>query len=380
MKLRKEDGNCIAGLDVLHIIRSENIGGAETMLLTLLKHRGAGCQVGIIVAGESPFTLLLQAQGYLTWQIRSYIGKTDVGFFLRLLRLLRRLRPRVIQSHIWYTNLYAGLCGKALAIPVISTFHSCHLIQTTVEKMLMQVICGCSNKIVMVSHHQKKHFGLRDNSGKIVVIPNGIDPPDVEEGTRHLRCLQKRKELDLGEKDVVILSVGNLRPIKGHVFLLRAIGLLTGIENLKLLLIGDGPLRGTLLDVCRALDIKDRVHFLGYRNDVPGLLNAANIFVAPSLSEGTSMAILEAMAAAKPIVASHVGGNEELLEDGKDGMLIAPASPEALAAAIEFLAKNRAVALQMGTHAQQRVAEQFSAERMARHYNDLYRPMLFSRS
>jgi glycosyltransferase involved in cell wall biosynthesis len=375
MKLRNEGKFCKRELDVLQIIKSEDIGGAETMLLGLLKYLGQRCQVGVVVVGKSPLAILLQEQGYRTWQIPRYSNKMDMRFLLRLIFLLIRLRPRLIQSHIIYMNLYASLCGKALGIPVISTFHSCHLIETTLERIMIKVICDCSKKVVMVSHHQQKHFNLQKNR-KVVVIQNGIDLLAVEENTRHLMSLQKRRELKLAEADFVIICVGNLRPIKGQIFLLKAIGLLPGIENLKLLLVGDGPSKTSLLETCRTLGIIDKVQFLGFREDVSDLLYAADIFVSPSLSEATSLAIMEAMAAVKPIIASSVGDNGELIEDGKDGMLVVAESPHALAMAIEFMVQNRAVAFQMGVHARKRVLERFSAEIMARNYFELYEKLL----
>ena len=150
------------------------------------------------------------------------------------------------------------------------------------------------------------------------------------------------------------------------------------LAGFQLDVVGDGPAGDELKHLCGELSLFDHVHFHGMREDVPKLLDSANLFVLSSVSEGISLTLLEAMAAGLPIVATDVGGNREVVEDGLTGCLVPSRDPQALAAAILRLCSNREEAREMGKRGRQRAAQYFSIDSMVKAYEELYCNLLGS--
>ncbi|MEK6560454.1 MAG: glycosyltransferase, partial [Nitrospirota bacterium] len=182
-------------------------------------------------------------------------------------------------------------------------------------------------------------------------------------------------ELGIKENGLVVIHVANLKPVKGHRFLLHDFAeIIRQAPDMKLLLIGKDELNGSLHRLAAQLDIADNVLFLGTRQDVPDLLSAADICVLPSLSEGMSNAILEYMAAGKPVVATNVGGNPELIKNGFNGFLVAGENVEELKNALLALIKDGGKRQAMGANGFMRVKQEFSMEKMVRKYEELFNP------
>jgi glycosyltransferase involved in cell wall biosynthesis len=181
-------------------------------------------------------------------------------------------------------------------------------------------------------------------------------------------------QLGLGAGSKLIATVGRLAEAKGHSFLIDAAKpIISRFPEAHFLIIGDGDLRGSLERQTDESGVTENVHFLGYSEVVADLLTAADLFVLPSLWEGLSVALLEAMAAAKPIVATAVAGTEEALVPGRTGLVVPPGDSQALADGILQLLRDPARAQAMGQAARQRVERQFSAERNAAEHVALYR-------
>ncbi|MCK4596461.1 glycosyltransferase, partial [bacterium] len=166
----------------------------------------------------------------------------------------------------------------------------------------------------------------------------------------------KRQELGYGPNEIFVGNVARLVPVKDHQCLLRAMNLVTSVlPHARLIIVGDGPERSRLKRLAVDLSLGERVQFLGERRDVWDLMGIFDLFVLSSLSEGVSMTLLEAMVAAKPVVATHVGGNIELINNGCNGLLVPTDDPEALTAAILRLLQDRRLAQRMGQVARQEV-------------------------
>lgn len=196
---------------------------------------------------------------------------------------------------------------------------------------------------------------------RVTLIYNGIDP----EGIRFLSSgekIRKRQELRIAEGCILIGSVANLRPEKGIEFLMKAVQKLWQEErNIILLLVGSGPLTEKLKQDAGELGIKERVIFTGYRSDSRELIQIMDIFCLPSFRmEGFSNALIEAMVCKRPIVATAVGGNQEALGDGKDGILVKPGDSLAIAEALRTLLDNPDKATALAENAYQRVLQNFS--------------------
>jgi len=210
---------------------------------------------------------------------------------------------------------------------------------------------------------------------RLRLIPNGVDtarfapmPPDA-------RALG-RARLGFEPHHFVLGCVARMVPVKRHHDLIAAFAALSATRpGLRLLLIGDGPAERALQSHAQLAGVGAKVYFLGARQDVDTLLALLDIFVLCSATEGMSNALLEAMATGLPVVATAVGGNPELVLDGEVGLLVAPAAPEELAAAIDCLAADRAAARAMGCRGRERVERWFSDAAMVAGWSGLYQEL-----
>lgn len=215
------------------------------------------------------------------------------------------------------------------------------------------------------------------NERLITTIYNGIEPREYRSDHRAREVI--RRELGLTEGRPVLGTVGNLYPVKGHVYLVRAMAAVAAKRpDAVCLILGRGQLLEQLRHTATELGIDHHVMFLGFREDVPALLRAMDIFVLPSLSEGLSLALLEAMAAGKAVVATNVGGNPEVVLDRQTGLLVPSEDAPALADAILLLLRDPALAERLGESGRIRVDKEFSVTAMAQRYDALYGELLSS--
>jgi glycosyltransferase involved in cell wall biosynthesis len=209
-----------------------------------------------------------------------------------------------------------------------------------------------------------------------VLLQNGVD-------TEHFRLPpadpQARAALGLDPRRPVVGTIGRLEDRKGHDQLLRAAGaMLAGTNGRRpqLVIVGDGPLRERLAGQARTLGVADSVRFEGTVADVRPVLAAMDVFVLPSHAEGMSNALMEAMAAARPVVATAVGGNTEVVTDGETGLLVPPADPDAIARAVDGLLRDPERASGLGAAARQFVTRHFGARARVAELERLYEERL----
>jgi glycosyltransferase involved in cell wall biosynthesis len=201
---------------------------------------------------------------------------------------------------------------------------------------------------------------------KIVVIPNAATMGATASPA-------PRSELARDVDGPVVLTVARLDGQKGIAHLLEAVATL---PNASFAIAGDGPNRAALEQRAATLGVSDRVRFLGHRHDVPALLAAADLFVLPSLYEGLPLSVLEAMAAGVPVVATAIGGTDEVVRDGETGTLVPPANSEALAAAIGRALADRDRASRLALAARSLVAREYSVTSMVGSVSRLYDELL----
>ena len=183
-----------------------------------------------------------------------------------------------------------------------------------------------------------------------------------------------RRTLGFTEDEILYTVVGTLKEQKGHRYLVEAVApLIARTPQLHILIVGDGALRGSLETQVRAAGIEGNVHFLGNRSDVPAILSASDVFVLPSLWEGLPMALIEAMASGLPVIATLVSGSQQVVEQGRSGILVPPGEVAPLRQAIEDLLADPEWARLLGKAARQRVEEAYSARRQAEEHLSLYR-------
>ncbi|MGH7456446.1 MAG: glycosyltransferase, partial [bacterium] len=205
---------------------------------------------------------------------------------------------------------------------------------------------------------------------RIRVVANGVD---LSRFDLSRNGIDYKARLGLPPEALVFGAVGRLVPVKAYPLLLKAGKLVfRGIPQAHLVIVGDGPLRNELLQLARDYNMLDRVHFLGARKDVQEILRALDVYVLCSESEGMSNTILEAMASGRPVVATAVGGNPELVIDGETGLLVRPDHPHRLATAIMKLLREPECRRRLGRCGRQRVEKQFSLDGMVRNYAKVY--------
>jgi glycosyltransferase involved in cell wall biosynthesis len=206
---------------------------------------------------------------------------------------------------------------------------------------------------------------------KIKTIYNGIK---LEKYNAKVDIEQKRLELGIDPDAPVVGKIANLHPIKGHYYFLRAaVKVLEKFPRTNFILIGEGPLEEKLKQYANDLNISAQIKFLGLREDIPDIISILDISVLSSLTEGCSNAILESMAGGKPVIASNVGGNPELIVDGETGLIVPPRNPNMLADAECNLISDRVAAIKMGERGRDRVERLFSLDKIIAEFEEVYR-------
>jgi sugar transferase (PEP-CTERM/EpsH1 system associated) len=210
---------------------------------------------------------------------------------------------------------------------------------------------------------------VRVPPAKVTTIHNGVNIARFGQAGQ----LESRVKLALPAHAFIVGTVGRLDPVKDQAGLIRAFATARAAHPEALLVIaGDGPCRSDLQQLAAALGLTDRVRLLGSRDDIPTVMSALDIFALPSLGEGISNTVLEAMASGLPVIATRAGGNPELVEDGVTGVLVPRQDLGALAAAIAGYVDDPGLRQRHGHAARQRATAQFGLERMVQSYSDLY--------
>jgi glycosyltransferase involved in cell wall biosynthesis len=298
----------------------------------------------------------------------------------RLLRLIRDEGIDVVNGHNPSGSLYATLAARLAGVPMIRTEHSLHypnrhsrlfgLSEPVLTWLTRRVVCVC--QAVLQSHVNRLPWAAR----RFVSVANGISPAPH---TRPRGLV--RGELGIGEHEVVVLNVGSLTIQKAQAFLLRAFAEASrAAPALRLVIAGEGPLRASLEAERSSLGLEGRVDLLGPRGDVADLMEAADAYVLASVREGLSVTLLEAMRAGRPALVTDIGGNAEAVEDGVTGRVVPVGDGAALARGLTELAGDPARRAAWGAAARERWRSRFTAERMVRETEALYREALGDRT
>ena len=334
---------------VLLFSESDFQGGAEGMVLTLGQGlRSRGHEVAFL--GPSNGCGWLGSEfaraGFATHR---YVlrGAVDPGCVVSLSRLVRENVFDVVHSHQFAAVVYGAAACRLAGVSHVATLHGVgEQFKARRRRVALRWAFRNSSAVVAISESLRESMvkELAWPRERIQVIPNGITP---RAGLRS----RFRSELGIADDTKLLLAVGNMLFLKGHVTLIEALGTLAARRDWVLAIAGrHDEATADCLAAADRLGISERVHLLGARSDVPDLLAGADLFVMPSMEEGLPLALLEAMAAGKAIVATTVGGMPVALQDGA-GILVAPGDAKALAAEIQELLSDRARADAASAHA-----------------------------
>ncbi|MBM7855889.1 glycosyltransferase involved in cell wall biosynthesis [Desulfohalotomaculum tongense] len=374
----------MAKIKVLHLIRPA-AGGMKKHLLDLVRLSDRSLyQVEAAVPHDCVFKQELRETGVniLSIPLKGDISPLwDWQAVWQLARYLKEQKVTILHSH----GSKAALVGRMAALiantpVVLFTVHNSIFYEEWPQwkKKLMaaaeNILAKRTDKIITVSNQLRDQIIRLEKipEEKIVTIYNGIDVSKIKCRVNKFKLF---KTLGLPPLGRLVGVAARLAPQKGVEYFLKAASLLKEYQA-NFVVIGEGPLRRELMAEAKNLGLKNRVFFVGYRNDIERVLPGIDIFVLPSVTEGLPLTILEAMAAGRPVVASRVGGIPEVIENRQTGLLVEPKNPAELAKAIAGLLEDRQWAEEMGAAGRKLVKEKFTVEKMVGRTMNLYRQLL----
>jgi glycosyltransferase involved in cell wall biosynthesis len=364
-------------IPVAFVVHVMQMAGAERLVVETIRRLGDRIEPTVCCLDAlGTLGADLRAQG-VTVEVLDRRPGLDLGVARRLAHVLHARGVEVVHAHQYTPFFYAALAKLQLVgrPRVILTEHGRHFpdivsgrrrsLNTWALSRLadrINAVCGFSAGALA------SHDGFPRN--RIEIIPNGVEPGDFVPA---LTPDAARRAAKLPERGPLIVSIARFHPVKDQATLVRGFArALAQVPDARLILAGDGPLKPELERLAGELGVADRVHFLGIRSDVPLLLQAADIFCLTSLSEAASLTVLEAMAAARPIVLTDVGGNSELVRDGREGLLVPRGDAAAVGAAIVRLLSDRGLAERLSAAAASRVRREYPLSATIGRYYALY--------
>lgn len=415
-----------AFMKIVRIIARLNVGGPARHVVWLtagLKRSGYESLLvtGIVPPGEDDMSYFAQELGVrpvIIPEMSREISPKDAVTILKLYRLLKRERPRLVHTHTakagtvgrvagllyrWLTP--SALIGRPRACRFVHTYHG-HIFHSyygklktriflLIEKTLARL---ATDRIIVISPQQLREINKTFKVGRpsqFKVIPLGLDT-NVFSGWKARRPLL-RAELQAGERDLLVGIVGRLTEIKNHRLFLEAVAkykerrglVLASGGRVRFLIIGDGHLRAGLEDEARSLGLAEAVLFMGTRTDPENFYPAMDVVALTSLNEGTPLTLLEAMANARPFVATNVGGVVDLIGEKEGmadeergfelyehGLLVEPHNAESFCRALEYIIEREDKRLSMGERGRRFVEERYSVERLLSDVEKLYAELL----
>lgn len=379
------------GLRVLRIFSRLNIGGPSLHVILLSAGlRPLGYETRLVVGRESPREgnmLALAAEKSVNCEAMAGLGREiaplqDLRALVGLFRLMRAWRPEIVHTHTAKAGLLGRLAARAAGVPtVVHTYHG-HVLRgyfspatTAFFRWLETRLATAADALVAVSESVKQdlvNLGIAP-AEKIRVVPLGLELGHL---AARLPRGVLRAEAGIPEGAPLVGMVGRLVPIKDVPTFLRAARIVRETRpEARFALVGDGEERPALESLCRELGLDGKVTFFGWKRDLAAVYGDLDVVVNASRNEGTPVALIEALAAARPVVATRVGGTPDLLGEGERGRLVPPGEPEALAEAVlETLAGSEA-ARRRALAGREHVLARHSSDRLVRDVDALYREL-----
>lgn len=363
---------------ILHLIDTTGPGGAETVFINLLKELAQTNFHNVVV---------LRGEGWVADKVRSvgitprFIdskGSFNLGYIKALRKLVVDEKVDLIHAHLLGSNVYGALLALVCRKPMIATFHGAVDVAAR-ERFLgakFFIIGLGASRIVCVSKRLEEELAARSNlpAHKLKLIYNGVDPePYLSRAQAGLK-----QELGLKPETTLVVSVGNIRPAKGYEYLVEAsLRMSESDPDVHFLVVGHQreALFNKLMNQIAKASQRPKLHWLGFREDVADILQQADVFLLPSVSEGFSISTVEAMMAGVPVVATKSGGPEEIISDGETGFLIPVRDPTAIVTAIRRL-QVTALRQSLIEKARDTANQKFGLTAMLVEYKGLYQQLI----
>jgi sugar transferase (PEP-CTERM/EpsH1 system associated) len=369
-------------LRVLHVVNRLDLGGTESGILKVMAGLGNSefSHAVCTARGHNPTFAAERAFGDCIFDASELSSKSR--FLVHsFAKIMRHFRPHIVHSRNWGA-IEAVFAARWAGVPV--AIHSEHGYELDIlhglpmrRRLLRRAAYACADAVFTVSSDLRAYHARQAwiSPQRLRVLANGVDSERFAPSQHKREAL--RVSLGLSPSTLLIGTVGRLVAIKGHASLLDAIDPLVrrGID-LSLILVGDGPELDRLrAKAAASVHLAPRVHFLGASKDVSGALNGMDVFALPSISEGMSNTLLEAMSTGLPVVATRVGGNPELVADGVSGLLSEVGNTAELTAQLESLALNSELRHRLGAAARAAILADYRLDLMLDRYRNLYKEL-----
>ncbi|MDC4204091.1 MAG: glycosyltransferase [Candidatus Manganitrophus sp.] len=369
-------------LNILHLIVTLPVGGIEQRLkeLVIRYSKEEFRPIVCCLRDKNVVGREIEQYGIEVIELDRMRGhRFDPILVWKLYRLMKERRIDIVRMHEYHASLYGRLAARWAKVPVvIASVHNVYRRKLHHRFWINRFLARWSDRVIAISERVKEDLLRFDRIplAKVKVIPNGVDPLLFE---NPISKEEARRKLSLPEQAVVIGTVGRLSIAKGHKNLLNAFQLLLdegGWPDLRLVLVGEGPLRENLEQMVQKGGLEKAVLFLGTRRDVPDCLRAFDLFVFSSLWEGQPAAVIEAMAAGLPIVSTDYEGVREIITDRVEALLVRSDDPKALKEGMVQLLRDGTLSQSLGKAARRRVVGQLSVQRIVQEYETLYKELL----
>jgi glycosyltransferase involved in cell wall biosynthesis len=373
-------------INLLHIVQHSTGGGIINQLYSLLRSYDKDTiRPMVCCIGSKGTTGKLIEEGGIDF-LALNIGRNDrlIPRAVRLLYgLMKERQIHVVRTHGHGANLNGRIAARLCGIPCVPSVHCVYTKakERKIQRRLANNLLGrISDKVIAVSEAVREDVIRYDHvdPSKVLVIRNGVDTelfrPAGAPGSI-------RKELGLGENDAVIGFVGRLAPVKGLTHLIEAFAdVRKEIDHVKMLIVGRGALMSSLQDMAAEKGLQDDIIFAGERSDIPAILFSIDIFAMSSEREGLPNALLEAMAAAKPVLVTSAGGMKEIVQDTVNGLVVPIGEPQLLARGMNHLIRDRQSAEIMGKTAREYIEKNYSIHATARAWENLYKELVHKKN
>ncbi|MFH1904554.1 MAG: glycosyltransferase [bacterium] len=365
---------------ILRIVSNLGVGGVQKRMVSLLPKLNKEKYDIIVCSFKSGELRRCLEQSGILVKIVPRRFKFDPVCIYRLYSIMKKENIDIVHTHCHKPNTTGRIAAKLASVPVIiANEHNVDSWKGGWQLTLDKWFAAYSDKIIAVSEAVKNFYIENANilANRFEVIYNGVDLDFWQKNIPSQKViLEKKAKLGLLQGDKVIVAIGRLHPQKGHEYLLRAARkIILKMGNLKFLIVGDGPMKESLESLSERLGIKENIVFTGNREDIKDMLYLSDLSVISSIREGFSNVVLEAMACEKPVVATDVGGNKEIIIDGENGFIVPSRDEDALADKMLTLAGNEELTIRMGLAAKETV-KSFSLSRMIHKTEKLYEELM----
>ncbi len=384
-------------IKIIHIITRLDKGGSSKILLDMVRALKKDNFNIKIISGKtlnpqedlSSFSRETRVEVIFEKCLRRDINIfLDFMALIKLYFLIKKNKPDIVHAHTSKAGFLGRIAAHLAGVPKIFYMPHGHIFYGYASRLLtnlfviLERFAACFTDVfITLTDIDKEEFlrrkiGLRE---KFVTIPNGVNIKDYEQ-VNESAVNELRENLQIPENFSVICTISRLEPVKGVEVFIKAIAKVNEtFPNFKALIVGDGGEKHKLLKLTECLKLDEKIKFLGFRDDVREIIFLSDVIVNSALNEGQGLAILEAMACAKPVIATKVGGVPEVIIDGQTGILAESGNSEQIASAIIKILNDKELAARLAAEAKKRLIFKFSQEKMINSFRDIYNSIILKK-